>query len=135
MLFFKKAGWGFSDGCKTNALLDFDFLLRSTNFGNLRTITQEGKKETRQMNQFFSFTFWALTVWDIHFCMLKLSKFIFTGSILVLIPNFGGESCEIRILSRSIQETIGHIYKFYMKLNFYKKVSRGLTSFKINFPP
>ena len=76
------------------------------------------------MNQFFSFTFWALTVWDIHFCMLKLSKFIFIGSILVCkIPNFGGESFEIRVLSRSIQETLGYIYKFYMKPNFYKKVS------------
>lgn len=37
--------------------------------------------------------------------------------------NFGGESFEIRVLSRSIQETLGHIYKFHMKPNFYKKVS------------
>ena len=45
------------------------------------------------MAPFFSSTFWALTVWDIHFCIWKLSKFILTGSplwsILVYkIPEF-----------------------------------------------
>ena len=45
------------------------------------------------MAPFFSSTFWALTVWDIHFCIWKLSKFILTGSplwsILVCkIPEF-----------------------------------------------
>ena len=40
------------------------------------------KKETRQTTPFFSSTFWALTVCDIHFCISKLSKFIFMGSPL-----------------------------------------------------
>ena len=35
-------------------------------FVNLRTITQEGKKETRQVTPFSSSTFWALTVCDIR---------------------------------------------------------------------
>ena len=46
-----------------------DILLRSaqickkcTIFGNLMTITREGKKETKQMNPFFSPTFWVLTI-------------------------------------------------------------------------
>ena len=54
-------------------LIDLDFLLRSAQiwkkcfiFVNLGTITQEGKKETRQMTPFYSSTFWALTVCDIH---------------------------------------------------------------------
>ena len=51
-------------GYKQIALKDLDFLLRSaqicqsyTILGNLRTITQEGKKGTRQMIPFFSSTF------------------------------------------------------------------------------
>ena len=55
---------------------------KCTIFGNLRTITQEGKKETRQMSPFYSSTFWALTVCDIHFCIWKLSKFISMASSL-----------------------------------------------------
>ena len=55
---------------------------KCTIFGNLRIITQEAKKETRQMTQFFSSTFWALTVCDIYFCIWKMSKFVFMGSSL-----------------------------------------------------
>ena len=51
-------------------------------FGNLRTMTLEGKKETRQMTPLFSSTVWALTVCDIYFCIWKLSKFIFMESPL-----------------------------------------------------
>ena len=48
-------------------------------FGNLRTITQEAKKTNYPI---FSSPFWALAVSDIHFCIWKLSKFIFIGSPL-----------------------------------------------------
>ena len=53
---------------------------KCTIFASLRPITQEGKKETRQMTPFFSSTFWALTSCDIHFCILKMSKFVFMGT-------------------------------------------------------
>ena len=63
-------------GYKQIALKDLDFLLRSaqicqsyTILGNLRTITQEGKKGTKQMTTFFSSTFGALTVCDNHCCI------------------------------------------------------------------
>ena len=66
---------------------------KCTIFGNLKTTTQEGKKETRQMTPFSPSTFWALTICDIHFCTWKMSKFVFMGSplwsILVCkIPEF-----------------------------------------------
>ena len=62
-------------------------------FGNLRTITQEEKKETRQMTPFLSSTFWVLTLYDIYFYIWKMSKFVIIGfplwSILVCkIPEF-----------------------------------------------
>ena len=68
---------------------------KCTIFGNLKTTTQEGKKETRQMTPFSPSTFWALTICDIHFCTWKMSKFVFMGSplwsILVCkIPEFWG---------------------------------------------
>ena len=57
-------------------LTDLDFLLRSAQYckkctfiDNLRTITQEGNIETRQMSPFFPSTFSALTVCNIHFCI------------------------------------------------------------------
>ena len=83
---------------------------KCTIFGNVRTMTQKGKKETRQMTPFSSPTFWALTVCDIHFCIWKMSKFIFMGSPFgpfwsANYLNFGVESCEIRTLSYSIWET------------------------------
>ena len=40
-------------------------LQKSTILGNLRTVTQEMEKETRQMTPFSSSTFWVLTVCDI----------------------------------------------------------------------
>ena len=55
-------------------LLYLDLLLSSaqnwekcTFFDNLRIITQEGNMETTQMNPFFSSTFAALPVSNIHF--------------------------------------------------------------------
>ena len=58
------------------ALTDLDFLLRSAQnckkypfLDNLRAIAQEGNMETRQMTPFFSSTFSALTVCNIHFCI------------------------------------------------------------------
>ena len=56
------------------------------------------------------FMVWALTVCDIHFCIWKLPKFIFMGSSFhpfwsAKYLNFGGVSCEIRILTHSTQET------------------------------
>ena len=67
ILFSERTWWRLSDGHKQLALIDLDFLLRSaqiskkcTILGNLRTITQESKKETRQMTPFFWSTFWAL---------------------------------------------------------------------------
>ena len=71
------------------ALIDLDLLLRSaqickksTIFGKLRTIIQEGKKETRQMTPFFHLLFELLTICDIHFYIWKMSKFVFMGSPL-----------------------------------------------------
>ena len=83
---------------------------KCTILDNLRTITQERKKEIRQMTRFFWSTVWALAACDIHFCIWKLPKFIFMGSPYrtfwsAKYLNFRGVSCEIRILSRSIQET------------------------------
>ena len=61
------------------------------------------------MTPFFSSTFWALNICDIHFCILKVSKFIFMESSFhpfwsAKYLNFGGVSCEIRILPCSIDE-------------------------------
>ena len=71
-----------------------DFLLRSAQifkkyiiFGNLSTITQEGK---RKMTLFFSSTFRGLTFCDIHFCIWKMSKFVFMGC-----PLWFGLVCKI----------------------------------------
>ena len=49
---------------------------------NLRTITQEGNMEAREMTPSFSSPFSALTVCNSHFCISKYSKFIFMWSIL-----------------------------------------------------
>ena len=45
--------------------------IRAENVDNLRTITQEGNMETRQMAPFFSSTFYAVTACNIHFCIWK----------------------------------------------------------------
>ena len=88
----------------------WDFLLRSAqnckkcNFlDNLRTITQEGNMETRQMTPFFSSTFSDLTVCNIHFWTWKYSKFIFMWSTLWFIlvckvPQFLAKSYRFRQL-------------------------------------
>ena len=81
---------------------------KCTVFGNLRSINQERKKETRQMNPLFSSPFWALTVCDIYYC---IGQNLFScghhfgpfWSAKYLI--FVGEGCENRIWSHSIQET------------------------------
>ena len=69
-------------------IIDLDFLLRSAQickkcifFGNLRIISQKGKKESGQMTQFFHLLF-ELTVFHIHFCIWKISIFFFIGSFL-----------------------------------------------------
>ena len=65
-------------------MTDLHFLLRlaqnskkCTFLDNLRTITQEGNTEIRQMTPFFSSTFPALTVCNIHFCFWKIVKTYF----------------------------------------------------------
>ena len=52
-------------------------LQKCTFLDNLRTITQEGNMETRQMTSFFSSIFNAETVCNIHFWIWKQSKFVF----------------------------------------------------------
>ena len=73
----------------TIALTDLDFLLRSAQickkmhyFPQLKDHNSGRKKDIRQMTPFFSCTFWALMTCDIHFCIWKLLKFIFMGSLL-----------------------------------------------------
>ena len=83
---------------------------KCTILANLRTTTQERKNKIIQMTPFFSSTFWVLIACDIHFCIWKLPKFVFMGSSFrsfwsSKFLNFGGVSCKIRILSRSIRET------------------------------
>ena len=83
---------------------------KCTILANLRTTTQERKNKIIQMTPFFSSTFWVVLACDIHFCIWKLPKFVFMGSSFRSFwpskyLNFGGVSCKIRILSRSIQET------------------------------
>ena len=83
---------------------------KCTILANLRTTTQERKNKIIQMTPFFSSTFWVLIACDIHFCIWKLPKFVFMGSSFRSFwsskyLNFGGVSCKIRILSRSIRET------------------------------
>ena len=79
-------------------------------FGQFKDHNSEKKKGNWTNDRIFSSTFWALTVCDFHFCIWKLPKFIFmrssfrpfwSGKYL----NFRVVNCEIRILSRLIQET------------------------------
>ena len=77
------------------------FVKKCTFLDNLRTATQEGNMENRQINPFFSSTVSALTVCNIHFCIWKYSKFIFMWSplcsILVCkIPQFFGQKLPIQ---------------------------------------
>ena len=57
-----------------------EVIKKCTFLGNLRIITQKGNMETRQMTQFFSCYFSALTVCNIYFWIRKYSKFIFIWS-------------------------------------------------------
>ena len=89
-------------------LMNLNKLLRLRSLAEVSAILQE----MRYFGQFKDHltTFRALIACDIHFCIWELSKFIFVGPPFGLFwspkyLNFGGESCEIRILSRSIQET------------------------------
>ena len=94
-------------------LIDLGFLLRSANLckkgtvlGNLRAM-----KKGNLINEAIFFIYFLSSVCDIHFCIWKLlSKWIFMGSSFrpfwsAKYLNFGGVSCEIRNLPRSIQET------------------------------
>ena len=52
-----------------------------------------------------------------------MTKFVFMGSpFWSIYLNFGGECCEIRILSRSIQET----YTFRKVQNFFNRVENQI---------
>ena len=66
------------------------FAKKPTILDNPRTITQESRKETRQMRPFFSFTPRAQTSRDIHPCIQKLSNPILMASpfCLLLIMNY-----------------------------------------------
>ena len=90
-------------------------MLRSTQickkftiFVNLRTLAQERKKKTRLMISFFHLLFELFVIFSFVFekCQNYFSwghRFNTFRSVKYL--NFWGESCEIRILTRSIQET------------------------------
>ena len=53
--------------------------IRAEKVDNLRTITQQGNMETRQMAPFFSSTFYALTACNIHF--------VFENTDFHVVPN------------------------------------------------
>ena len=77
-------------------------------FGQFKDHNSGRKKEIRQMTLFF--IYFLSSVCDIHFCIWKLSKFIFMGSSLCLFwsakyLNLAGASCEIWNLPHSNQET------------------------------
>ena len=55
-------------------------LQKCTFLDNLRTITQEGNKETRQMTPFFSSNFSDLTVCNIHFWIENTQNSFSCGS-------------------------------------------------------
>ena len=84
---------------------------KCTIFGNLRTITQEGKKETRQMTPFFFISFlnsklFVIFIFVFENCQNSFSwgplfGSFWSGKYLI----FGCESCKIRILSHLIQKT------------------------------
>ena len=79
-------------------------------FGQFEDHNSRTKKENQTDDPIFSFIFWALTISNFHFCILKLAKFIFIGSSFrpfwsAKYLNFGGVTCRIRILSCSIQDT------------------------------
>ena len=107
----------------------------------LRTITQEGDTKTKRMTPFFSSAFRALTVYKTHFCIWKFSNSfswgLYFGSFCsAKYLSFGGESCGIRILSCSIQETYalrkikkaGFTFSIELRINskFFKVISGSI---------
>ena len=122
---------------QVNCFNMFSFLAElSTNLQKMHYFEQfkdhnSGKKEIRQITPFFSSTFWAPTVCDIHFCIWKLPKFIFMGSSFrplwsAKYLNFGGVSCETRILSRWIQETYT-LRKIKTRFYFFFQVENQIS--------
>ena len=114
---FKRAKRELSDAYTETAIATLNFLLTSAKNGkkdticdNLRTITQERNMKTRLIILFFFIWFSSRNYLGISFLHLKLSIFIFKGSSFgpfwsAKHLNLGGESCEVRTLSCSIQET------------------------------
>ena len=51
-------------------------------FGQFKDHNSRRKKGNSTNDSIFLSTFWAVTVCDIHFCIWKLSKFIFMGVLL-----------------------------------------------------
>ena len=108
-------------------------------FDNLRTITQEGNIETRQITPYFLCTFSALTVCNIHFWIWKCSKFIFLWSplcsILVCkIPQFLAKSYRFGQLILFEKVDILRLLKIYImfcppaevKYQFFEAPAHGL---------
>ena len=95
------------------------------------------------MTPIFSSTFWALTGCDIHFCIWKLSKFIFMGPPFGSFwpgkyLNFGGESCETYTLRKVKKNRFYLFYRVENKLlNFqgilmvykFSLISRKILTF------
>ena len=85
-------------------------LQKCTILDNLRTITWERKIESRQTTPFFHLPFVNSNCLWYSFLYLKIAKIHFhrvlLSSILVCkVLELGDVSCEIRILSRSVEET------------------------------
>ena len=104
-------------------------LQKGHSFWQFKDPNSGSRYENNTNNSIFSSAFWALTVQEPHFCIWKLSKFIFIGSV------FWGESCDIRILSRSIQENT-HRGKwktntFSIELRINSKTSRIISWSKV----
>ena len=89
-------------------------LQKSTILGNLRTITQEGKKEIRQMTPFFHLLF-ELCLCDIHFCIWKLSKFVFM------------DTCK----HTHIEESEKPSFNFSIELRIHAKMFRVISWSKV----
>ena len=96
------------------------FCKKCTIFGNSRTMTQERKKETRQMT--------PMSVCDIHFCIWKMSKVIFMGSPplwpirVCKIPEFW--RWKLWDQPRSIQET--YTLRKVKKHYFFNRVANQI---------
>ena len=121
-------------------LTDFSFLLRSAPnckncyfLDNLRTITQEGNMETRQMTPFFSSSFSALTVCNIHFYIWKYSKFIFMWSILVCkISQFWAKATDSNSPSYFSRKKTLRLLKIHIMFCPPGGVKKGSNSWNIS---